>query len=61
MPTSISPSKKGNIVIYKNRTNNGDSDRDSGRDSGNDSDSVNEGYGVKMTRTQDEPQIRHVY
>ena len=61
MLTSISPSNKGNIVTYKNKTNNSDSERDSGSDSGSDGDSINEGYGAKMTYTQDEPQIRHVY
>ena len=60
MSTSISPSNKDNIVIYRNRTNNSDSDMDSGGDNGGDSDGVNKGYSAKMTFTQNEPQIKHV-
>ena len=61
MSNSILPSNKGNIVTYRNKTNNSNSDRDSGDDSGGDSDDVNENYSAKMTRTQDEPQITHIY
>ena len=61
MSTSISLSNKGNIVTYRNRINNSDSDKNSGGDSGGDSNGVNESYSMKMTYTQDEPQIRHVY
>ena len=61
MSTSISPSNKRNIVTYRNRTNNDDSDKNSGSDSRSDSNSVNEGYGAKITRTQDKPQIRYIY
>ena len=66
MSTSISPSNKGNIITYRNSTNNGDSDRDSGGDSGGDnggdSDGVNEGYGAKMTlHKMNQAQIRYLY
>ena len=54
MSTSILPSSKSLIVIYKNNTNNDDADRDSGGDSGGDSDGVNEDYIVKITYTHDE-------
>ena len=49
MPTLISPLNKNNIIIDKNKTNNGDSDRDSNGNSGNDNDGVNENYIAKMT------------
>ena len=55
MATSISPSKKSNIITYRNSINNGDSDRNNGSDSGSDNDGINEGYNAKMTYTQDEP------
>ena len=61
MSTSILPSNKSNIVTYRKRTNNGDSDRDSSVNSGGNSNGVNEGYGAKMTSTQDESQIKHMY
>ena len=61
MSNLISPSNKGNIITYRNRTNNSDSDKNSGGDSGGDNDGVNEGYDTKMTYTQDKPQIRHIY
>ena len=58
MSTSISPSNKSNIIIYRKSTNNSNSGRDSGSDSinnsGNDSDNANESYNAKMTRIQDE-------
>lgn len=61
MSTSISSSNKGNIVTYRNKTNNGDNDKDSSGNSSDDNDGVNEDYGAKMKRTQDESQIRHIY
>ena len=61
MLTSISPSNKSNIITYRNWTNNSDNNKDSGGDSGGDSDGVNEGYGVKITYTQDKSKIKHVY
>lgn len=54
MSNSISPSYKGNIVTYKNSRNNSDNDKNSGSDISGDSDNINEGYGAKMIRTQDE-------
>ena len=51
MSTSILLLNKGNIITYRNRTNNGDSDRNSGDNSDGNSDGINEGYGAKMTHT----------
>lgn len=52
---------KNNIVTYKNKKNNVDSNSDSGDNSGVNSDGVNEDYSAKMTYIQDKLQIKHVY
>lgn len=44
MSTSISPLNKGNIVMFRNSTNNSDYDRDSGNDRSGEGGSVNEGF-----------------
>lgn len=58
MSTSISPSNKGNIITYRNKTNNSNNNKDKIGDSNCDSNRVNEGYTAKMICTQNKS-IRH--
>lgn len=51
--TSILSSNKSIIIIYRNSTNNGNSDRDSGSDN----DGVNEDNNAKIIWIQDKPSM----
>ena len=51
MLTSISLSNKGNIITYKNSTNNNNSDKAISGDNGNNNNDVNKGYNAKIIYT----------